>query len=1627
MKNEIFKRTAAFGLAVFLTLTSTPGSMVTAFADPVSGSEESVMAASAVSSGSADVTANNTEAASSDTEIVEPDTGAEIVKAQTAEEFADQIAEVPKDSRIMIRTDEELSGVISSGEAVQMQDVAIASFDTDAEKDQAVSELEEAGISVSEDDLVTIQDEGGQAEGTVRNGTGKKVALIDTGVNGIDTIDLTGEGTQDDNGHGTRMAQAIEEAADRKADILSIKAIGADGKGSLSKVYAAIKVAMEQGAEIINLSFNMADNDNTKEAKALINEAIASGITVVAAAGNQGADASSYFPGNIFGVITIGACSEDGKVLNSSNRGNVVDCWVRTEATSRAAAVVSGFLASGGKLDGTLPDNILLKPVEEAEADPEGSKVNDDTDKNQDPVGDQVYVQEVVTSTSNKNSTTSVAQPTGASFVEGRYTVSGSNYGDVFCISATWYKNGTKTVYRFQDYWNSSMGGNIDGETALKKLAAIHYWIDEHYPASSIGESNNHFLKQIITWNWLIRVGSAKAAKNGAYHFPSNAEQDARRQDIEANGFPWMEANYDKMEAEGYIYSDGGATQELTSLKYSMKPQVGNLQIKKIVSSGDQNRDFTVNVHVDGASGQYDYTGSRSGKISFGGNGNASLTISGGQTITIGGLPKDAAYTLTETMPDDYYQVTASGTTGTIIAGQTVTGAFTNEQYGYVYLHKVSGDKNLTEKNSCYSLKGATYGLYDSKGTLVHTLTTNENGDTEIFKVVPGDYTAKELQASTGYMKDEQPHTVHVTSANTKEHPAEITSSEPPINDPVEWKLQKQDAEVGDLTQGLTSLENAKFTVTFYSGYFDSESAAEGAVKSGSVTKRTWYLVTKYDADRKAYIASLDPDHLDPDKKSDDFYRNQSKQIIFPRGTFWVKETQAPEGYNNDSALSGAAKLIRIEKGGDAQTGLNKIIPYAVAENSNKVEDNPIRADFHLTKLDIDGNAKPYTPFWIIAYNKDGKEVERHLVVSDANGVISTASTYSYEASDGSGATVTLNKPHTQETISKLGALEKEVKNNVLSAAGEAKLKEAANWGVWFSQGLDKDGNVVTGSRSVPNNSRPSCYYGSYRVIEIQCASNREKQENLMDSGIFSLTKEGINYKEATIIDTEIRLTSVASNADDDGTETKTVAEGENISIRDRISYTHVTAGKPYRMELSIVDLDDQEGNSPKVLATTTKDFTPKKISGTANTSGSMTMTLSGIDTVGREGHALLAVVRLHQFVSNGASVNETKADVIVAEHGVEQDDPREKVYVPKMHTTAEDALTGDHVGARDKKDAVKDTVELTDLAPKTNYKLVMTLTDKSTGKALTDADGKELSVEKKFNTESEDFKPSRTSTIPTSTEEDEDAVLVDAVSGKVEMPELVLDSTKLFGKTIIVTETLYRTDSKGELMKGTNPVLVHPDWHADQTEVESQSIHYPDLATNAIDGHNRADNLYQVGTADQVGTVGQTTFSDTMKVTNLLPGMSYKVSGVLLDRQASEEAGMPVAYTYTDAEGKEQTVTQETVIMVSKDGREIKASNGEHTTATYHPEKNSTNGTVELIFTLDASGLDGKDLVAAEMLYHSYKNGTDKDKKDEIPVAEHKNYEDRDQMVYYPNIGTKAIDRDTEDHVGTVNVLSVK
>ena len=207
--------------------------------------------------------------------------------------------------------------------------------------------------------------------------------------------------------------------------------------------------------------------------------------------------------------------------------------------------------------------------------------------------------------------------------------------------------------------------------------------------------------------------------------------------------------------------------------------------------------------------------------------------------------------------------------------------------FGWIDLIKKSANEDITNNNGCYSLEGAVYGIY-SDGVQVDTITTDKNGYAKSSILPVGNYTVKEITASTGYDLDENTYNVTIV----KDQTVRANSNETPGNDPIGIEIVKNDAETLGMPQGDATLEGAEFTVTYYADYYTKEEIAQGKPEEDKVEKRTWVLQTKK-ASTGQYIASLN----DYWKVSGDELYKQDGMPTLPLGTISIKETKAPKGY----------------------------------------------------------------------------------------------------------------------------------------------------------------------------------------------------------------------------------------------------------------------------------------------------------------------------------------------------------------------------------------------------------------------------------------------------------------------------------------------------------------------------------------------------------------------------------------------------------------------------------------------------------------------------------------------------------------------------------------------------------
>ena len=189
-----------------------------------------------------------------------------------------------------------------------------------------------------------------EAENVVpQNDARKLIAVIDTGTtkDGVASVSMLGDEGIDKNGHGDKMIDYIYGET-LNVDIISIKALGDDGKGDISAVYAAINYAIEAKADIINMSFNAFSTEENAILKEAILRATEAGITVVVSAGNNNTDAKYFTPSNIAEAYVIGGADAEQNKNETSNYGESVDYYVVAESTSEAAARFTGIAAKYG-------------------------------------------------------------------------------------------------------------------------------------------------------------------------------------------------------------------------------------------------------------------------------------------------------------------------------------------------------------------------------------------------------------------------------------------------------------------------------------------------------------------------------------------------------------------------------------------------------------------------------------------------------------------------------------------------------------------------------------------------------------------------------------------------------------------------------------------------------------------------------------------------------------------------------------------------------------------------------------------------------------------------------------------------------------------------------------------------------------------------------------------------------------------------------------------------------------------------------------------------------------------------------------------------------------------------------
>ena len=202
-----------------------------------------------------------------------------------------------------------------------------------------------------------------------------------------------------------------------------------------------------------------------------------------------------------------------------------------------------------------------------------------------------------------------------------------------------------------------------------------------------------------------------------------------------------------------------------------------------------------------------------------------------------------------------------------------------DEQKGSLDVYKASADSEITNGNSCYSLAGAVYGLYQN-GIEIARQTTDTNGYTRFNNLSTGNYDLKEITPPKGYALDKTTYPVTINSSQT----TRVDVKDYPQSDPVSILLGKVDKDTTqNMPQGSASLEGAEFTIKYYAVHSDKDPA-----ESGKKPVRTWVMKT----DERGFTRLGEKYKV----SGDEFFKLKGV-VTLPLGTITIQETKAPEGY----------------------------------------------------------------------------------------------------------------------------------------------------------------------------------------------------------------------------------------------------------------------------------------------------------------------------------------------------------------------------------------------------------------------------------------------------------------------------------------------------------------------------------------------------------------------------------------------------------------------------------------------------------------------------------------------------------------------------------------------------------
>ena len=319
------------------------------------------------------------------------------------------------------------------------------------------------------------------------------------------------------------------------------------------------------------------------------------------------------------------------------------------------------------------------------------------------------------------------------------------------------------------------------------------------------------------------------------------------------------------------------------------------------------------------------------------------------------------------------------------VEGDTSATVTNTIQEAYFKLHKDSSLPDVTDDNNMYTLKGGQYTVFQSYADAQNlrkgfrTLTLDANGDAASLRLLPKTYYVRETLAPPGFDIDPTIYTVKLTTGNTPNAPYRLNVEDPPFFDPTTITMTK--IWNGPETGTIPPLTGTQFTVKYFDQTGMTKEQAEAATP-----KKTWVLEVQYDIDLDKYYADFTDKYLVTDL-SDDFYRDETGQPIFPLGTYTIQETKTAPDYTFDGYLKDEKGQVVATDSEIYLTEVQHVGDWTqlLGGNVYSGENTPKFGSITLKKVDSDGKS----PLEGVTFRCVGETVrDVYTATTDENGEV---------------------------------------------------------------------------------------------------------------------------------------------------------------------------------------------------------------------------------------------------------------------------------------------------------------------------------------------------------------------------------------------------------------------------------------------------------------------------------------------------------------------------------------------------------------------------------------------------------------------------------------------------------------